>query len=216
MTRDQLKEKIKRLTQFPFGKRDAQYQSYYLQNEDKDGYEYVKGSRDIKYRFDCFSIPNSLCYRSVLDLGCNLGIAAQEAYQRGAREVLGIDYEKDYIECAKDLAKFNNHNIDFLRMDLTKTAEIIKYTQRYFTEPDEVIDIVFMLAVSKHIGMDAFCCLIGGIKFKNLYVESSAAKDENTPHIIEMSKCLELWYPGNVIFGWTNDRSKRGIWRVNL
>ena len=86
MTKEELKTKIKKLTQFPHKERKQQYQSYWI------GDEYEKGSRDINYRLDMFNIPFDLSKMiGVVDLGCQLGSVAQACYKRGARKVTGIE-----------------------------------------------------------------------------------------------------------------------------
>ena len=88
-----LKRQVQELGQFPFKDRSQPYQSYYL------GKELIKGTRDIQYRFKKFEIPEDLKGKTVLDLGCCLGAVCQFAYMRGARGILGIDYqqEREYI-----------------------------------------------------------------------------------------------------------------------
>tara|TARA_Y100000310_G_scaffold262958_1_gene272821 strand:- start:63 stop:689 length:627 start_codon:yes stop_codon:yes gene_type:complete len=208
MTKEQLKEKIKNLTQFPHGERKEQYQSYYI------GDEYVEGARNIEYRFDKFGISSDLSGYSVLDLGCNLGGVCQLAFKRGARDIEGLDYEIDYIECARDLARFNKQPLRFLHMDLKKEGDFERFIAGF--HPDGV-DMLFMLAIDKHVGLDRCFQILDRLKFKSLFWEGSAAKDEKTKHVVETMTRLTARYQMNVKqLGYTDDRNKRFIWRVDL
>ncbi len=197
------------LTQFPHRERKQQYQSYWI------GDEYEKGSRDINYRLDMFNIPFDLSKMiGVVDLGCQLGSIAQACYKRGARKVTGIDYEKDYIECARDLARYNQHEINFQNIDLRNTDKIIDYLNDYYKEP---IDMLFMLALDKHVGFDNLLKIIDNVKFKSLFWEGNAAQDVNTGHVIETDVELNKRFGGNAKrIGFTTDRNMRFIWRVDL
>lgn len=207
--KSQLKEKIKQLTQFPVMERDQPYQSYYI------GDEYVKGSRDIQYRFDKFNIVKNLSnIYSVVDLGCNLGGIAQLAYKRGAKNVTGIDYEKDYIECAKSLAEYNTEYIAYIQMDLKQDGIVENFINKYYPNG---IDMIFMLAIDKHIRRDRCFQILDRIKFKSLFWEGSSAKDENTTHVIQTNNELKKRYKDKVKqLGFINDRNKRFIWRIDL
>jgi 2-polyprenyl-3-methyl-5-hydroxy-6-metoxy-1,4-benzoquinol methylase len=204
-TSKKLKEKIFELTQFPYKSRKEQYQSYYIGNE------FVGGSRNIPYRFDKFGIDNDLTGKTILDLGCNLGGVSQECYRRGARKIVGIDFNKDYIECARDLARFNGQQINFLKMDLIKPGVVESFIAEYFNNE---VDIVFCLAIDKHIGLNRAFQILDSFKPKIVYWEGSAAKSENTFHVIETNKELNKRF--NVTkLGFTEDRNKRFIWRAN-
>lgn len=199
-----LQHNIKELTQFPYKERKENYQSYWLDNE------YVKGSRDIGYRFGLFGIPTVLTGASVLDLGCNLGGMAQECYRRGATKVTGIDYENDYVKCAKDLVRYNQQQINFMQFNLKDKGRIEEYVNAYYDEP---IDIVFCLAIDKHVGLDRVLEILDNIKFKTLYWEGSFAKDKNTPHVINTQRKLFKRYDVECL-GCSGDRNKRYIWRA--
>ena len=198
-----LRAKILKLTQFPKGRRRRSYQSYWL------GGEYVTGSRDILYRLRELGLPKTLLESSVLDLGCNLGAVCGECYHRGSREILGIDNDKDYVECARDLARYNGHQINFVQSDLKDTDKIVKYVNSYFSSP---VDHVFALAIYKHIGKSLWD-ILDGITFRTVYLESSNCKDENTPHVVEVDKQLKERYEVEFL-GFTEDRRKRAIWRA--
>jgi 2-polyprenyl-3-methyl-5-hydroxy-6-metoxy-1,4-benzoquinol methylase len=199
-----LKRKIFELSQFPHKERHEQYQSYYIGNE------FVKGSRDILYRFGKFGVSDDLTGKTVLDLGCNLGGVAQECYRRGARKVVGIDFNSDYIECARDLARFNGEQINFLEIDMAKPGLIEGFINEYFKGE---VDIVFCLAIDKHIGLDRVFHILDSFKPQTIYWEGSAAKDEKTLHVVNTDKSLNKRY-ATTRLGFTEDRNKRFIWKA--
>jgi SAM-dependent methyltransferase len=200
---EKLRAKVLRLAQFPKGRRKQSYQSYWL------GDEYIAGSRDVLYRLEKLGLPKTLLESSVLDLGCNLGTVCVECYNRGSREILGIDNDKDYVECARDLARYNGHQINFIQSDLKDSDKIVKYIKSYFSKP---VDHVFALAMYKHIG-NSLWDILDGINFRTVYLESSGCKDITTPHVVEVDKQLKERYEVEFL-GFTEDRSKRAIWRA--
>lgn len=201
-------EKIKRMAQFPHSERKQNYQSYYLRGE------YVDGSRKTLYRFDEMRIPKDLTGQSVLDLGCNLGSMACETYLRGARNVMGIDYEKDYIECANDLARLNHFKeISFRQMDLTKPKEVVRSINAHY-HPDP-IGIVFALSLYKHV-KESLWRVLEGLRWKVCYLEShNAPEGLETGHVKEMTAYLNgqtRWK--TEYLGQTHDRSPRCVWKI--
>ena len=203
---DMLKEKIIRLTQFPYGKRKSNYQSYQLGDEEIDG------ARDTNKRMDIMNMPQDMEGLSVLDLGCNLGSICCESYKRGSNLVMGLDYEKDYIECAIDLAKYNNYDITYVQCDLTVIDQTSSIINDFFN--NKSIDIVFALSLYKHIRGSLFDVL-NNIPFNKCIIESNNAPQLlQTPHVQEMIKHIELkkwkWEHINT----DNTRSPRVIFEV--
>lgn len=201
-----LVRKIAEYTQFPFKERANPYQSYTIGNYN------VHGSRDIPYRFSKFRIDQNLNGRTVLDLGCNVGSVCQQCYIRGARQVVGLDNVKEYIECARDLARYNEQQMNFLQMDFIEDVDkVISFINSYFREP---IGMVFALAIVKHIGFDVFFKILDNIKFVELYVESSSVKSlEETAHARELENELKKRWK-TTFMGYAEDRSKRCLWKV--
>jgi len=178
-----LKDKIAKLTQFPWKSRVMNYQSYYLNGEE------VPGSRNTMERMELMKIPLDMFGMSVLDLGCNLGEIANECYRIGALPVMGLDYEKDYIECAKELAIQNKYNINYVQTDLTNVKESIDIINSFFGE--KPIDIIFALSLYKHIKGIMFEVL-DGLNFVQCVVESNnSPQGLQTPHVIEIIKHIE-------------------------
>ncbi|MFA5024999.1 MAG: class I SAM-dependent methyltransferase [Candidatus Shapirobacteria bacterium] len=209
MTKDELKQQINVLTQFPHKERSQPYQSYYLKDEG-----YIKGTRDTLYRFDIMKIEKDLSGKSVLDLGCQLGTMGVEAYRRGAGPVLGIEYEKDYVSCAKALAKYNEFDITFIQGDLTKGDEVPKLVNKFFN--NKPVDVVLALALYKHVKEHMFKVL-SKIKFKTLYIEShnTGTAGLETQHVKEMLLFMKKYDYSPVFIDFVADRSLRAIWRID-
>jgi SAM-dependent methyltransferase len=175
--------------------------------------EYQEGSRDTIQRLKLMGLDkNDFFGATVLDIGCNLGSICIEADIHGAKYVAGIDYEQDYIDCARDLAKHNDCKINFTVGDLTDTEQTIKYIERIF--PME-IDILFALSVYKHIG-NCLWIILDRIDWKVAYIESHNAPDgEETDHVKQMIIGMDsLEGVKREFVCQTNDRSPRLVWRL--
>ena len=205
-SKEKIVEKIKMMSQFPHKERKQNYQSYYL-----DG-KYQEGTRQTLYRFDQLGIGKDLSGKTALDLGCNLGAVCCEAYLRGARQIAGVDYEKDYIDCARDLARANGFQINYLQMDLMKIRVCAEYLNAYYANP---IDIVFALSLYKHI-KEAMWRLLEAISWKVCYIEShNAPEGLETGHVKEMTEYLDRQKDWRTEYlGQTDDRSPRCVWKV--
>lgn len=204
-----LRDKVARLGQFPHKQRRSPYQSYIL------GGKYIEGSRDTLYRFDKMQVEKDLKDKTVVDLGCQIGNMCAECYSRGARHITGIDHEQDYIDCARDLARYNGMQINYQRMDLSDTGKAAEYIRNYY---NGLVDIVFLLSMYKHITQACWQLLIS-FAWKTAYVESNnCPAGYNGGHAMQMEKEMK---EKAIIFGWrmqqlgmTEDRSPRCLWRL--
>jgi 2-polyprenyl-3-methyl-5-hydroxy-6-metoxy-1,4-benzoquinol methylase len=203
LDKEELKNKISNLAQFPHKERKQNYQTYYL-----DG-KYIDGTRKTLYRFDKMNIEENMTGKSVLDLGCQLGSMVTETYLRGARKVTGLEYQPEYVECARDLARFNGMQINYMIKDLTNTKDCISYINSYYSEP---IDVVFALSIWKHVKTSMFDVL-NGIKWKTCYIEShnTGMSGLETQHVKEMLSHMNNWKCEYI--GQTEDRSPRCVWK---
>ena len=111
-----LKKEIVENAQFPFGKRDVQYQSL-------DG---MSGIRDMKHRFEVMGFPESFDGETVIDIGCSIGAICFEAKRRGAKRVVGIDYRKETIEVGKKLAKEYGLDVELYTFDINDGLDKLK------------------------------------------------------------------------------------------
>jgi 2-polyprenyl-3-methyl-5-hydroxy-6-metoxy-1,4-benzoquinol methylase len=205
---EKLKQEIKDLTQFPHKERKQNYQTYYMSGQ------YERGSRDTLYRYETMGLNNlDFSGKSILDLGCNSGAMLFEAKRRGAGKALGIDYERDYITCARQLALYNKVPINFIKLDLND-LDSIKYIKQYFC--DDPIDIVFALSLYKHINRNMFT-ILKHLKWRVCYVEShNAPEGMATGHAMEMVIEISKLEVKSIYLGQTTDRSPRCIWRLEV
>jgi SAM-dependent methyltransferase len=202
----ELKNKIAKLAQFPHKQRKENYQSYYLNGE------YIHGARNTLERMNIMNIPENIEGLSILDLGCNLGEIGNECYKRGASTVLGLDYEKDYIDCATELVKHNQYDITYHQKDLTKTKDCAMFINEFFN--NRTINIVFALSLYKHIKGSLFD-LLELISFDKCIIESNNAPDGlQTTHVQEMIKHIKNKKWNWKLIGTDNTRSPRMIFEV--
>ena len=75
MISNELKQRLKDLGQFPYGKRDRAYQSI-------DG---EPGIRDMNHRYEVIQFPKSFDGETVIDFGCSAGAICLDAKKRGAK-----------------------------------------------------------------------------------------------------------------------------------
>src|SRR4051812_1420613 len=73
----------------------------------------------VKFRGFADAIPADLSGKSVLDIGCNGGFYSIEMKRRGARRVLGIDFDEDYLAQARFAAEVTGHaDIEFRQLSV--------------------------------------------------------------------------------------------------
>jgi hypothetical protein len=192
----ELKKNIKNLTQFPHKERDDNYQTYFINGK------YENGSRNTIYRFDKMGIGLNLSGKSIVDLGCNLGSIAMECWNRGARIINAYDCEKDYIDCARDLTRYNKFGISFISQDLIK--QDLKF--------DRKINIVFALSIYKHMKEDLLG-LLNTFEWGICYFESNACSGDGI-HEKEIEDGFKKYGWDFEKLGYTEDRNKRAIWRL--
>ncbi len=86
------------------------------------------------------AIPKDLAGMSVLDIGCNGGFYSIEMKRRGAKRVLGIDHDEQYLAQAQFAAEVLNLDIAFERMSV---YEVPKLRERF--------DVVLFMGVFYHL-----------------------------------------------------------------
>jgi tRNA (mo5U34)-methyltransferase len=77
---------------------------------------------------------------TVLDIGCNAGFYSIEMKLRGARRVLGIDHDEDYLKQARFAAEVLGLDIPFEPMSVYEVAQL-----------HERFDVVLFLGVFYHL-----------------------------------------------------------------
>jgi hypothetical protein len=136
----------------------------------------------------------------------------QEAYLRGAGKCVGLDFQPEFIECARQIAEFNNHDIGFYEANLTKVEDTHNFINSLYGN-DFVWNTVFALSIFKHIEK-YFAPLLKGVNFENLYIEGHNAGDKGFDS--DMNKRIENFL---IDSGWdwerlgmTTCRSPRCLW----
>ncbi len=86
------------------------------------------------------SIPADLSGMSVLDVGCNGGFYSIEMKRRGAKRVLGIDHDEQYLNQARYAAETLDLQIDFRRMSVYEVPGL-----------GERFDLVLFMGVFYHL-----------------------------------------------------------------
>jgi len=86
------------------------------------------------------AIPKDLTGMTVLDVGCNGGFYSIQMKLRGAKRVLGIDHDSDYLNQAKFAAEVLGLDISFDLLSVYEVAEL-----------RESFDVVLFLGVFYHL-----------------------------------------------------------------
>lgn len=86
------------------------------------------------------AIPEDLSGRSVLDIGCNGGFYAIEMKRRGAKRVLGLDVDENYLAQARFAADVFGLDIEFRNLSVYDVGAI-----------GERFDLVLFLGVLYHL-----------------------------------------------------------------
>jgi len=94
----------------------------------------------VKWRLFSHALPADLTGASVLDIGCNAGFYALEMKRRGARRVLGIDFDEDYLEQARFAAQVSDLEIEFRQVSVYDLAQL-----------KEKFDLVLFMGVFYHL-----------------------------------------------------------------
>jgi len=98
------------------------------------GYPWVKFSRFAA------ALPRDLSGKSVPDIGCNAGFYSIEMKRRGARRVLGVDFDEHYLAQARFAAEMYEADIEFRRISVYDLAL-----------PRERFDILLFMGVLYHL-----------------------------------------------------------------
>ena len=86
------------------------------------------------------ALPKDLTGMTVLDVGCNGGFYSIQMKQRGAKRVLGIDHDDDYLKQAKFAAEVLGLDISF---ELLSVYDVGQLRERF--------DVVLFLGVFYHL-----------------------------------------------------------------
>ncbi|CCE11289.1 putative 3-demethylubiquinone-9 3-O-methyltransferase [Bradyrhizobium sp. STM 3843] len=95
---------------------------------------------NVKWRRFSSVIPADLNGMTVLDIGCNAGFYAMEMKRRGAKRVLGLDTEDEYLAQARFAAEVEGLNIEFRKMSAYDVGDL-----------HETFDLVIFMGVLYHL-----------------------------------------------------------------
>jgi SAM-dependent methyltransferase len=135
----QLLQKLQALGRDVYAKKGLAYQHFVV-----DGETLIEGEHKERCAERISWIERiDLTGKTVLDLGCNLGLFAVEAARRGAGRAMGIDIQ-DTVICAANLIR-EHLNLDNCRFEV---ADLMTAAGRDAVQPT---DIVFAFAVYDHL-----------------------------------------------------------------
>ncbi len=86
------------------------------------------------------AVPKNLTGMTVLDIGCNGGFYSIEMKRRGAKRVLGIDHDEQYLAQARFAAKVLDLDIAFEQMSVYEVPQL-----------GERFDLVLFMGVFYHL-----------------------------------------------------------------
>jgi tRNA (mo5U34)-methyltransferase len=94
----------------------------------------------VKWRRFAAAVPSDLGGRTVLDLGCNAGFYSLEMKRRGAKRVLGVDTDDDYLRQARFAAEVMGLEVEFQQLSVYDVGSL-----------GEQFDVVLFLGVLYHL-----------------------------------------------------------------
>ncbi len=78
--------------------------------------------------------PDDLTGKTVLDVGCKYGYFCIEAIKRGAKKVVGIDFDRDNIRKARLIADCLGFNITYELFDIETDSHNNFFLYKYIRE----------------------------------------------------------------------------------
>ncbi len=94
----------------------------------------------VKFRRFAGAIPQDLGGKTVLDIGCNGGFYSIEMKRRGARRVVAIDMNEEYLAQARFAARVSEVEIEFASLSVYDVGKL-----------GERFDVVLFLGVLYHL-----------------------------------------------------------------
>ena len=125
-----------------------------------------QGQRDMEHRFDVMKLPKSFEEKTVIDIGCNIGVACIESKKRGAKRVVGIDYTDENIDIANQIAKEHNFEIEYYKFDVNDGLDELKSIIG-----DEKFDYTFVLSVWGWVDKQKLADIINHYTTKFCWIE---------------------------------------------
>ena len=189
-----LKNKIIEEGQFPFKRRKYQYQSIKEEN--------MVGIRDMQHRYKIMKLPYSFKNKTILDIGCSIGMVCIEAYFRKALKCVGIDYQKTTVDVGKEYIKNQKYNtIHLYTFDIDQGLEELKKVIG-----EEKFDYVFALSMWKHVNNEALFNIINYYCKEKCWFE---AHNKQKKELVEAQLKKRLNFDQIAYLGDTLDRGVR-------
>jgi hypothetical protein len=156
----------------------------------------VDGKRKTDYRVDKMGLQHIVfTNKSILDVGCNLGMMLHYSRSKGATKFTGYDLP-NIIEVAREFANYQKvFNIDFYAQDLRQEP------------PKEKADIVFFLAMNQYLGFPKW---LGELTNEICFFEGHADEQASTTE-----QQLKQLFPKVEYVGTTDDRSVRHLFKCS-
>jgi|TARA_R110002020_G_scaffold20041_1_gene68668 hypothetical protein len=201
MISNELKQRLKDLGQFPYGKRDRAYQSI-------DG---EPGIRDMNHRYEVIQFPKSFDGETVIDFGCSAGAICLDAKKRGAKRAVGLDYKEETIQVAKSLAKEMDLDVEFYTFNIDDGLDGLKSLIG-----EDKFDHVFALSIWAHCDENKLADMINFYTDKVCWFEGHNATtygDTKSKMDLELERLLDL--PYHEYIGETSDRSVRQNYKLS-
>ena len=198
----ELRKEIIEKTQWPYGRRQVQYQTV-----DPS----LPGIRNMEHRYDIMNFPKSFNGETVLDIGCNIGMICFDAKRRGAKRVVGIDYKQETIEVAKKLAKKFNLDVEFYTFNVDSGLDVLKSIIG-----EDVFDHVFALSIWGHVNKQYLANIINFYSDKLCWFEGhEAGWTGDTRNKIELDLERLLNFKYYEFIGQTTDRNPRQNYKLS-
>ena len=206
--RIQLKTDLYREGSFPFQERDQPYQEYWL-----DG-RWWTGEREVVKRANILGFQVNP-QEHVLDVGTCLGGFLHRAWQRAHGEgiFVGLDYQPQYVDLARRLARAAGANLCFREWDLSRDLPACTGLKEWLASIGmRHVHHMLVLSMLKHLPEveRSVWHLVDAIRPEWAYLETNALKDKEqvAPFAQEVGR------RGGVRTGYTTDRNLRACFKV--
>ena len=164
----------------------------------------IHGQRDAPSRIATMGLDEvDFRGRTVLDIGCNLGVFCRDAHDRGARRVAGIDH-RDLPGQAQAISNLLGYwNLDFWELAMREGSNQEQIRQKTNREQH---DIVYFMAIANYIG--GYAPWVAGLCRDILYVEGHGGEQPG-----QYRAALQKDFRSVEFMGITKDNYRRPLFR---
>lgn len=164
---EQLLRDVHARCQFPPGERETAYQDFWMAPR------WERGERRVVERAGLLGFaprPGE----SILEIGCQAGGFLQFAWEsmQGEGTVLGVEYNADYVDVARRLARRNGQNLCIRRMDANAERETM--LEWIAERCPGGVDHLLLLSMEKHLGHSEMFALVDAVAARRTYIETNA------------------------------------------